>query len=33
MMEEGFLNLAKKIRALAGTGLLYCANDYDRERF
>ncbi|HEX8357733.1 MAG TPA: NUDIX hydrolase [Segetibacter sp.] len=33
MINTAFLNEIKKLRALADTGLLYCKNEYDKERY
>lgn len=32
-MNSALLNLAKRIKSIADTGLLYNTNDYDRERY
>lgn len=32
-MNSDLLNLAKRIKSIADTGLLYNSNDYDRERY
>ncbi|WP_276484475.1 NUDIX hydrolase [Paraflavitalea pollutisoli] len=32
-MSDPILTIAKRIKSLADTGLLYTANDYDRERY
>jgi ADP-ribose pyrophosphatase YjhB (NUDIX family) len=32
-VSASFLNLAKRIKSIADTGLLYNTNDYDRERY
>ena len=32
-MTDPVLNLAKRIKSIADTGLLYTTNDYDRERY
>lgn len=33
MKDSDQLNLVKRIKALSDTGLVYCQNEYDRERF
>lgn len=33
LVTDPVLNLAKRIKSIADTGLLYCTNDYDRERY
>ncbi|WP_299531109.1 NUDIX hydrolase N-terminal domain-containing protein [Ulvibacterium sp.] len=33
MKDSDQLNLVKRIQALSDTGLVYCQNEYDRERF
>jgi ADP-ribose pyrophosphatase YjhB (NUDIX family) len=33
IMSDAFINLAKRIKSIADTGLLYNTNDYDRERY
>ena len=32
-MNSALLNLAKRIKSIADTGLVYSSNDYDRERY
>lgn len=33
MLNTAFLNEIKRLKAIADTGLLYCKNEYDKERY